>query len=147
MASCICCRQCRTETRWFRKMQKNENLSMQQRLQLPAMLRSFRVLARSVTASACTRMFSHGTLASFSAVKLLNFAPNVKDPIRDVKYSDSNTIADHVRSLIILPESSFVFHDEGDPRHSLSFSFSLTCDAIPGVSELKLQKRTYQVSL
>ena len=132
-------------------VQKNDRkmteLCMQQRLHSPAMLRSFRVLAPSVAASACTRMFSHGTLASFSAVKLLNFAPNIKDPIRTVKYSDSNTIADHVRSLIILPESSFVFHDEGDPRHSLSILFGLTCDFIPGVSELKLQKRTYQVSL
>jgi hypothetical protein len=132
------------------------------------MLRSFRALAHSVAAaSACTRTLSHGTRVAFSVLSLPKNPLIVRDPVHGcrvintpnpvplvhlgeaVKYSDSSdTIAEHLRSLIILPESSFASYDTGNTtadRSLICFCFLLTGKCPSGISDLKLQKRTYQV--
>ena len=81
-----------------------------QRTICAAMLRSMQALAHSVTAaSGCVRMFSQvaDRVACSTARNPILFSL-VRHPAEAVKYCcETNTIAEHVRSLLIFPESSF----------------------------------------
>jgi len=75
-----------------------------------AMLRSIRALTHSVTAaSGCFRMFSQvADRVACSTARNPIFFSLVRHPAEAVKYCcETNTIAEHVRSLLIFPESSF----------------------------------------
>jgi hypothetical protein len=112
-----------------------------------AMLRTFTGLARSVVmASSHTRMLSHCIRTACVAVNLPNFPTSARDSFQAVKYSDCSMMAKHVPSLLIFPESSFASHDSGDWGIPFRpFIVAWLISYFPGISELKLQKRTYQV--
>ena len=88
-----------------------------QRTICAAMLRSMRALAHSVTAaSGYVRMFSHvaARVGCSTAGNPQKF-PQVRDPAKTVKYCcESNMVAEHVRSLLIFPESSFASDHAGE---------------------------------
>ena len=87
-----------------------------QRTICAAMLRSMQALAHSVTAaSGYVRMFSHvAARVGCSIVGNPQNFPQVRDPAKIVKYCcESNMVAEHVRSLLIFPESSFASDHAG----------------------------------
>ena len=87
-----------------------------QRTICAAMLRSMQALAHSVTAaSGYVRMFSHvAARVGCSIVGNPQNFPQVRDPAKTVKYCcESNMVAEHVRSLLIFPESSFASDHAG----------------------------------
>ena len=82
-----------------------------------AMLRSVRALSHSVSV-ASARLFSHATVAACNTVRYRSFEQKFSDSCHATKvFCSSNSVAEQVHSILILPESSFASDHSGDWRH------------------------------
>ena len=82
-----------------------------------AMLRSLRALSHSVSV-ASARLFSHATVAACNTVRYRSFEQKFSDSCQATKvFCSSNSVAEQVHSILILPESSFASDHSGDWRH------------------------------
>ena len=97
------------------------------------MLRSLRALSQSAILASCTRMLNHATQASCGTSRFPNLPEKVADPIWAVKYiCHTNTIADDVRSLLILPGLSIA----SDPSCNLRFAVVVSLDFVDNVDNV-----------
>ncbi len=81
------------------------------------MLRSVRALSHSVSV-ASARLFGHASVAACNTVPYRSFEQKFSDSCQATKvFCSSNSGAEHVHSILILPESSFASGHSGDWRH------------------------------